>query len=88
MMGHRPRGSIGKRVGTRGATWYGVISPPRHPVTGQKRKRIWVGTFPRRREAVEALNKRLEKLHAEDRALQRGETVDPAADAGARREEE
>ena len=79
MMGRRSNGTIGKRVGKRGVTWHGVIAPPRHPVTGEKRKRIWVGTFPRRRDAVEALTRVLEKLHVEDRALRRGEIVDPDA---------
>lgn len=46
------RGSIQKRVGTRGTTWYAVVDLPPDPVTGKRRqKRL---SAPTRRE-VEAL---------------------------------
>ena len=61
------RGYDGKRKGKRGTSWHASMSPPRHPVTGEKRKRIWVGSYRRRREAVEALNHALAKIEEEDR---------------------
>ena len=70
------RGHVGKRKGKQGVSWHAIMSPPRHPVSCEKRKQKWIGTYLLRRDAVEALNHALAQLDAEDKALKRGEVVD------------
>lgn len=74
-MAVRQRGHVGKRKGKRGISWHAIISPPRHPVTRAKRKQKWLGTYLRRRDAVEAVNYALAQQDGEDKALKGGEIV-------------